>query len=150
MTDAGTDAMTDKSIQAWLDGELDKKPSGSESELAAYEKLYLALQEQPDGRLAHGFAARVTARLQQVEDSRSARRANILGMLFAVAGFVLVFLYTDGYNSLHLAPLVAVLRDLLLPVIVFNQTWILTALVCVVIAGLDKWVVSRRIQHFAD
>jgi hypothetical protein len=150
MTDTETDAMTDKSIQAWLDGELDKKPAVSESELTAYEKLYLALQEQPEERLAPGFAARVTARIQQVEDSRSARKANVLGMLLAVTGFVLLFLYTDGYNSLHLAPLAAVLRDLFLPVILFNQTWILTALILVVIAGLDKWLVSRRIQHHTN
>jgi len=108
MTDATKGAVTDtktgKSIQAWLDGELDEKPLASDSELAAYEKLYLALQEQPEGRLAPEFAARVSARIQQVEDSRSARKASILGMLIAVAGFISLFLYTDGYNSLHLAP----------------------------------------------
>ena len=96
MTDTETDAMTDKSIQAWLDGELDKKPAVSESELTAYEKLYLALQEQPEERLAPGFAARVTARIQQVEDS-TVRPNTYTSVCSAIASAPLMPSVTDLY-----------------------------------------------------
>jgi hypothetical protein len=135
--------MSEEKIQAWLDGDLKEKPA--DPALGAYEQLYAALASDPGIRLAPGFAARVTARLRAEQDRQSARYVNLAGAAAVFGSFAVMYLYLGSYDSLNLVQVFETLRNLFLPAIVLNKTWILTAIVCGALAVIDRWVSANRV-----
>ncbi len=134
--------MSDKKIQAWLDGELEEKPA--DPALDVYEKLYAALARDPGDQLLPGFTARVVARLRAEQDRQAARYVNLAGAAAILASFTVMAFYLMNYVSLDLQPVTGVLQDLFLPAIMLNKTWIVTAIVCAALAAIDRGISAAR------
>jgi uncharacterized membrane protein (DUF485 family) len=135
--------MDDKLVQQWLDGETTDRPS--DADLADYQRLYKALAEEPEGRLSNGFAASVVQRISESQSQRKVDRVeNVLGLLAALVGFVLLIGYSARFVTVDLSPLVTIMNAITLPAGLLSQTWLYSAVVCVLIAWLDKYVLTRR------
>ena len=135
--------MNDQLIQQWLDGESTDRPS--DADLADYQRLYKALAEEPEGQLADGFSARVVQRISEIEsESKADQIVNILGLLAAAVGFVVLMAFSAKYVTLDLSSMTTILNSITLPSGLLSQTWLYTGLVCGLIAWLDKYVVARH------
>lgn len=137
--------MNDKLIQQWLDGEATDRPA--DAELANYQRLYQALAEEPEARLSNGFSASVIARISEIEkDSKADQIVNILALLAAAVGFVVLILYSAQYVTVDLSAMGNMLNSINLPSGLVSQTWLYTGLVCGLIGWLDKYIVpmSKR------
>jgi hypothetical protein len=135
--------MNDHLIQLWLDGESTDRPS--DADLAEYQRLYKALAEEPEEQLADGFSARVVQRISEIEsESKVDQIVNILGLLAAAVGFVVLLAFSAKYVALDLSSMTTILNSITLPTGLLSQTWLYTGLVCGLIAWLDKYVLARH------
>lgn len=134
--------MHDKLIQEWLDGATTDRPS--DADLATYRRLYQALAQAPEGQLSDAFPARVMARISAIEsESKVDQIVNILALLAAAVGFVLLIGYSAQYVTVDLASMSNMLYSITLPSGLVSQTWLYTGLVCGLIGWLDKYIVPR-------
>jgi hypothetical protein len=135
--------MNDHLIQLWLDGESTDRPS--DADLAEYQRLYKALAEEPEEQLTDGFSARVVQRISEIEsESKVDQIVNILGLLAAAVGFVVLLAFSAKYVALDLSSMTTILNSITLPTGLLSQTWLYTGLVCGLIAWLDKYVLARH------
>jgi uncharacterized membrane protein YkgB len=135
--------MNDKLIQQWLDGETTVRPS--DADLADYQRLYKVLADEPQAQLPDGFSASVVQRISEIDSENKVDQIeNILGLLAAAIGFVVLIAFSAKYVTLDLSSMATMLDSITVPSGLLSQTWLYTGLVCGLIAWLDKYVIARH------
>lgn len=137
--------MNDQQIQDWLDGVITERPDTDA--LQGYQRLYSALGETPRKKLSEGFAESVAARISRIEIVPIQDKlwgALTIFCLIAVAIWALI--YTAQFIEVELFSVPSGLAVLTILQDFVSQVWIYTGLICVVIAGLDSFIIQRQRQ----
>jgi hypothetical protein len=136
--------MNDKLIQEWLDGESSHQPPAAET--ATYERLYSALAEKPSAGLSAGFTDRLIKRIAESEtESRKDRIVNGLALVAAAVGLVTLLIYSQQFVQIDYSPLVSWISLIAIPSGLISQTWLFSALVCLLIGVLDRYVAPHLV-----